>query len=117
MVRALGYRRGGAAGETHRHERDDASPGWLDWPDHPNLLPAIDQWGYIDRYGSMHPSSLSVLVRAMEVVVEDLVVPSRPVDPELVGQQRRITSEEEAAILARADEFNARIARILEEYG
>jgi hypothetical protein len=46
-----------------------------------------------------------------------LSTPSRPVDPEPVGQQRRITSEEEAAILARADELNVRIARILEEYG
>ncbi|WP_409495473.1 hypothetical protein [Amycolatopsis sp. cmx-11-12] len=43
-IRALGHHREAAGGEVHRHERDDSSPGWLDWPDHPNLLPAIDRW-------------------------------------------------------------------------
>jgi hypothetical protein len=74
--------------------------------------------GDIIRCGSAPPrSSLSVLVHAMEAVIENSLVPSHPVVPEPVGQPRRITSGEEAAILARADGLNARIARILEEYG
>lgn len=35
-LRELGHRRDGMAGERHRHEPDDLSPDWLDWPDHPS---------------------------------------------------------------------------------
>ncbi|MEU3624848.1 hypothetical protein BS329_18035 [Amycolatopsis coloradensis] len=117
-VRALGHQRDTVADEEqHRHERDDPSPGWLDWPDYPNLLPAIDQWGYLDRYGSMHPSSLSGLVHAMATLIDSPDVQRRRIEPEPVGGKRHITAEEEAAILTRADEVNARVIRILEEYG
>lgn len=54
-VRALGYQRDDLTGQAHRPDRSDPSP---DWQDHPGLLPAIDQWGYIDQYASMHVSSL-----------------------------------------------------------
>ncbi|WP_409495472.1 hypothetical protein [Amycolatopsis sp. cmx-11-12] len=73
--------------------------------------------GYLDRYGSLHPSSLSGLVRAIETLVDARVAPARLTDVEPVSAQPRITAEEEAAILARADEVNARVARILEDYG
>ncbi|QWF85604.1 hypothetical protein [Amycolatopsis sp. CA-230715] len=116
-VRELGHRRDQATDASHRHERNDPSPGWFNWPNHPNLLPAIDQWGYIDLYGSMHPSSLSALIPAMETLVVAPVAPSRGVDREAAGEPQRITPEEEAAIFARADELNARVARILAEYG
>ncbi|MFD2024188.1 MULTISPECIES: hypothetical protein [Promicromonospora] len=115
-VRALGHRRDDPDDQTHRHQRDDPSPGWLDWPDHPGLLPATDQWGYVDRYASMHSSSLSVVVRTMTTMIDAPTVLDHPVDPGSKKPVRRITPEEEAAILARADELNTRIARILSEY-
>lgn len=76
-VRALGLRCDDTPGEKHRHEREDPSPDWLDWPDRANLLPAIDRWGYLDQYESMHPSSLSVLIRTM-VMIADAPSSRRP---------------------------------------
>ncbi|MFK0244612.1 hypothetical protein ACIQUM_07930 [Amycolatopsis azurea] len=116
-LRELGHRRDTRAGERHRHELDDPSPDWSAWPEQANLLPAIDQWGYVDRYASLHPSSLSGLVRAMATLVETPGVPRRRVAFERADRGRSITAEEEAVIFARADEVNARVARILDEYG
>ncbi|UJW28889.1 hypothetical protein L3Q67_27015 [Saccharothrix sp. AJ9571] len=52
----------------------------------------------------------------METVVEAPAVPRRLAEPEPACPQRRITVDQEAAILTRADELNARIARIVGEY-
>ncbi|MEU3624817.1 hypothetical protein BS329_17895 [Amycolatopsis coloradensis] len=60
-LRELGHRRNPPAGERHRYEFVDPSPDWSAWSEQSNLLPAIDQWGYVDRYKSLHPSSLSGL--------------------------------------------------------
>lgn len=101
-------------GQAHRHDRPDPSP---DWQDHPGLLPAIDQWGYIDQYASMHVSSLSVLIQTMTTVIESAFVPAVAPDPmPRPAAWRRIIPEEEAAIFVRADELNARIAELLEQY-
>lgn len=45
------------------------------------------------------------------------VVASCPVHLESAGAQRRITTEERAAIVARADELNTRIVWMPEQYG
>ncbi|PUB32471.1 hypothetical protein C8K30_101997 [Promicromonospora sp. AC04] len=116
-VRALAHQRDEPAGSTHRHQRNDPSPGWADWPDHPGLLPCIDQWGYISRHASMHPSSLSAVVRTVTTMVESSPPAYVPATPVRRSPTRYVTPEEEAAILARADELNARITRILNEYG
>ncbi|WP_026820316.1 hypothetical protein [Arthrobacter castelli] len=111
-VRELGHRRD-APGTEHRHVSDDPDPDWLNCT---GVLSAIDRWGYIDLYASMHPSSLSIMIGAIATMVTDPVVPNlcdavprRPV--------RHITAEEETVILNRADELNARIAGILDECG
>ncbi|MFE4334019.1 hypothetical protein ACFRQM_32790 [Streptomyces sp. NPDC056831] len=114
-VRSLVHRRDYVSGAERRHERDDPSPGWLDCPDHPNLLPAIDQWGSIGRYGSMHASSLSVLIQTMTAVIQSTFAPPPVAKTVPTPPTRRIAPEEEAAIFARA--VNARGAEILEQYG
>lgn len=116
-LRTLGRRRDDAPDQTHRHEREDPSPDWLDWPDQANLLPAIDRWGYLDQYESMHPSSLSVLIRTMVMIVEAPVVESPQTELVPAPPARHISPEEEAEILSRADELNTRVAKILREYG
>lgn len=85
---------------------------------HPALLPAIDQWGYIDLYASLHPSSLSVLVRTVAELLASPVpaMPAKDDEPDLVAPAaRHVSAEEEAAILARADELNDWIEKILAE--
>ena len=119
MVRALAKR----AGETpksdvaHRHELDDPNPGWGDWQECSNLLPGIDRWGYIYQYSSMHRSSLSVVIAVMALLL-DTPVP-RPINsppaPEL-QTIRHMTPEEEASILARADELNKRVTALLASF-
>ena len=120
--RTLGRRRDqivdSSTGQPHRHQREDPNPEWTDWPDHPALLPAIDQRGYIDLYASLHPSSLSVLVRTVAELLAGPVpaMPEQDDEPDPVEPAaRHVSAEEEAAILARADELNARIERILAE--
>lgn len=115
-VKALGRRRDDARGLTHRHEREDPSPDWLDWPDQANLLPAIDRWGYLDQYESMHPSSLSALIRTMVMIAEAPIVEFPQTEPAPTPPARHISPEEEGEILSRADELNARISRILKEF-
>lgn len=116
-VRALGLRRDDPAVEMHRHDREDSNPDWLDWPDQANLLPAIDRWGYLDQYESMHPSSLSVLVRTMVMVADAPAVELPQTEPVQATPARHISLEEEAEVLSRADELNIRVAKILREYG
>lgn len=116
-VKALGRRRDDAHGETHRHQREDPCPDWMDWPEQSNLLPAIDRWGYLDQYESMHPSSLSVLIRNMVMIAEAPVVEFPLPEPASAPPTRYISPEEEAKILSRADELNACVAKILREYG
>lgn len=112
-VRALSHRRDGG-GEEHRHLRPDASP---DWHLCVGMLPAVDRWGYVDTYSSMHPSSLSAVIRAMGLVLEGPEpVPAPVPEPCPDAPRRRISPEEEERILARADELSARVAEILEEH-
>lgn len=115
-VMALGRRRDDAHSETHRHQLEDPCPDWLDWPEQANLLPAIDRWGYLDQYESMHPSSLSVLIGTMAMIAEAPVVEFPQTEPAPVPPARHISTEEEIEILRRADELNARVALILREY-
>ncbi|MEU0942267.1 hypothetical protein ABZ379_05625 [Streptomyces canus] len=78
-VRALGYQRDDLTGQARRYDRPDPSP---DWQDSPGLLPAIDQWGYIDQYASMRvSSSLSVLIQTMMTMIESAFVPAVAPDP------------------------------------
>lgn len=116
-VRALGYRRDDLSGTSHRHEHEDPNPDWSNWRGYSNLLPAIDRWGYIDMYASMHRSSLSVLISAIATMIATPVVPGTPPEPAPKQPARDITPEEEKLILARADELNSRITAILEECG
>ncbi|MUU73517.1 hypothetical protein [Pseudarthrobacter sp. GA104] len=116
-IKALGRRRDDARSETHRHQREDPCPDWLDWPEQANLLPAIDRWGYLDQYESIHPSSLSILIHTMVMIAEAPVVEFPQTEPAPVPPARHISPEEETEILSRADELNARISRILKEFG
>lgn len=112
-VRALAHRRDEETGE-HRHLCADASPDWLHCV---GMLPAVDRWGYLDRYSSMHPSSLSAIVRAMNMLLEGSAPAPAPVpEPTAIRPRREISPEEEARIHARADELTARVAAILSEY-
>lgn len=113
-VRVLGHRRD-QEGTEHRHELPDTSP---DWHLCIGLLPAIDRWGYVNTYSSLHPSSLSAVASAMATLLEGPPpVPAPMPEPCPARPRRAVSGEEEAAILARADELNARVTRILAEYG
>lgn len=119
MVRSLAKRPGGAAGKEalHRHERNDPDTGWSDWQDCPNLLPGIDRWGYLNRYSSMHRSSLSRVIAVMALLLEAPLRQHLQTLPALEPPAiRHVTAEEEAAIFARADELNARVAALLAEF-
>ncbi|GAB3252474.1 hypothetical protein [Arthrobacter pigmenti] len=111
-VRALAHQRGDHT--SHRHSPDDPNRHWRDSP---GLLPAIDRWGYIDLYTSMHRSSLSILIQSIATVIATPAVRGRPPDPAPKQPARHITPEEEKLILTRADELNTRIAAILDEWG
>lgn len=112
-VRALAHRHD-EKNREHRHLCADASP---DWHLCVGMLPAVDRWGYIDRYSSMHPSSLSAIVRAMNLLLEGSArVPAPVPKPVPTGPRREISPEEEARILTRAGEVTARVAAILREY-
>lgn len=104
-------------GDEHRHVKPDPSPAWQDWTDHPNLLPAIDRWGYVNRYDSMHRSSLSVLVDSMSELLHAprpaQVAPSPAVPPR---REPELSLAEHDEILARADAANARLVALLAEY-
>ncbi|WP_092103768.1 hypothetical protein [Brevibacterium sandarakinum] len=99
-----------------RHQSAAPNSAWKDWPNFANLLPAIDRWGWVDPYSSMHPSSLSTLIRQLELLYE---APPKSMEEPLPRPPEappKITPDEEAQILARADEINARVAALLREY-
>ena len=116
MVKSLAHRRDKPSG-PHRHEIKDPSPEWSDWPDCPNLLPAIDRWGYLDLYKSMHRSSLSMLIGTMPWLLTAAPIddPGRTRQP--TASAPHISPEREAEILARADELNARVSAVLAAFG
>lgn len=115
-VRSLAHRRDEPAG-VHRHSLQDTSPEWSDWPDCPNLLPAIDRWGYLDLYTSMHRSSLSLLIGTMPWLLEDAPIDQPKEIQQPTASVPHISPEKEAEVFARADELNARVSAILAEFG
>ncbi|MDP9904786.1 hypothetical protein [Arthrobacter bambusae] len=115
MVKSLAHRRDEPS-EGHRHELDDPNPEWAEWTDCPNLLPSIDRWGYLGSFASMHRSSLSSLIGAMTWFIEAAPV-LETAELQSSAPTRHISAEEEAAILARADELNARVAALLSDFG
>lgn len=110
-VRSLAHRRGAEA-EGHRHEMPDPSP---DWRMCLGVLPAIDRWGWVDPYSSLHPSSLSVVLRAVHALLEGPSPVPSP-EPEPRAPVREISDEEREAIFARADAVTARVEAILREH-
>ncbi|MEU6263744.1 hypothetical protein [Saccharopolyspora shandongensis] len=114
-VRALGHRRD-EEGWEHRHLLPDASPDWLLCV---GMLPAVDRWGWVDIYSSMHPSSLSTVISATDLMLKcgPTPVPAPAPEPRPIGPRREISREEEEKILARADELTVRVTEILREYG
>ncbi|WP_181273688.1 hypothetical protein [Brevibacterium oceani] len=111
-VRSLAHRRDGNT-QGHRHELPDTSP---DWRMCIGMLPSIDRWGWIDGYSSVHPSSLSMIINAMSVVLEG----SEPVpapEPKPRAPVRELSYADMEAIFARADEVTARAQDLLREYG
>lgn len=110
-VRSLAHRRDDDK-KSHRHELPDASPDWLTCV---GVLPAIDRWGWVDPYSSLHPSSLSVVVRAMVALLEGPAPVPTP-DPEPRAPVKRFSEAEREEIFARADELTSRVAAILLEY-
>ena len=81
------------------------------------MLPAIDRWGYVDTYFSLHPSSLSGVISAMSLMLDgDDPKPTPLPEPQSSAPRREIPPKEEERILARADELNARVAQLLAEF-
>lgn len=114
-MRALAHRPLGEEGSPHRCSRTDPSPDWLDCR---RLLPAVDRWGYLDPYSSMHISSISVLLQALPLILDQLATETPPNEQEVVVRRpatRTFTPEEETEVFARADQLNARVAKILAE--
>lgn len=109
-VRSLAHRRDEALG--HRHELPDPSP---DWKACVGVLPAIDRWGWVDPYSSLHPSSLSAVARAMGALLAGPAPVPSP-EPEPRAPVREFSEEEREAIFARADELTSRVAAILLEH-
>lgn len=114
-VRVLGHRRD-EVGSAHRHLRPDPSP---DWHLSIGMLPAVDRWGWIDAYRSMHPSSLSAVISAAALLL-DGPEPAPGPGPAAAAMQasprRQMSHEEEEQILKRADELTARVEAILREF-
>lgn len=77
------------------------------------MLPAIDRWGYVDPYASLHPSSISVLISTIALLCQEPVPAEEPALEPVCSPVPWVTPEEEERILARADELNARIAALL----
>lgn len=79
-------------------------------------MPAIDRWGYVQTHASLHVSSLSVVLTAIErelgAALTGSVQPHQPLP--VAPALRHITPTEEEAILRRADEINERIRRLLD---
>lgn len=114
-VRALGHRRD-EVGSAHRHLRPDPNP---DWHLCVGMLPAVDRWGWIDAYRSMHPSSLSAVISAAALLLdgpEPVPAPGAAAVAMPAGPRRQISREEEEQILKRADELTARVEAILREF-
>ena len=114
-VRALGNRRD-EDGPGHRHLRPDPNP---DWQLCVGMLPAVDRWGWIDAYRSMHPSSLSAVISAAALLLDGpepapVPVPAAAAMP--ASPRRQMSREEEEQILKRADELTARVEAILREF-
>lgn len=97
----------------HHHLSPDPRPEWTLCS---ALLPAIDRWGYIEQYTSMHRSSLPVVIQDIVRLAQQAGPQRETSDPEPQPPVRQVTPEEEAEILARADEVNARIEALLREY-
>lgn len=115
MVKSLAHRVDTAPPDIHRHTLADPEPAWSDWPDVANLVPAIDRWGYIEPLSSLHRSSVSALIESMTWLLAE---PAQVVSPVVQTQRPNasaLSPQEEQRILRRADELNARIARILDE--
>lgn len=87
----------------------------ISWLDQRHLVPAIDRWGALDRFRSLHPPSLSVVLRALTLLVH---TPSpeipRTVDVPFVPA-RRFTDQEFEDILAHADQVNKRVRDLLNQ--
>ncbi|QOT16791.1 hypothetical protein [Paenarthrobacter sp. YJN-5] len=110
-LRSLAHRRDDQMA-GHRHELPDPSPDWLTCV---GVLPAIDRWGWMDPYSSLHPSSMSVVVRAIDALL-DGPGPMPTPEPEPRAPVREFTDAEREEVYARADELTARVAAILVEY-
>lgn len=101
----------------HVHQQPDPAPQWRHTP----LLVSIDQWGYLEQHIGLHVSSLSALIASLMRLSDVRHTPGEQPMPaeqresqELMRQRPSlpatgITAEEEATILARADELNERI--------
>jgi hypothetical protein len=114
-VRALGNRRD-EDGPAHRHLRPDPNP---DWHLCVGMLPAVDRWGWIDAYRSMHPSSLSAVISAAALLLDGPEPAPAPVPAAAAmpaSPRRQMSREEEEQILKRADELTARVEAILREF-
>ncbi|MCQ6272063.1 hypothetical protein M8J71_16450 [Pseudarthrobacter sp. R1] len=114
-VRALGHRLD-EEGTSHRHLQPDPNP---DWHLALGMLPAVDRWGWIDSYRSMHPSSLSAVISAVALLLdgpEPVLAPGPAAVAMPAGPRRQISREEEEQILKRADELTARVEAILREF-
>lgn len=113
-IRALGHRRD-EEGPAHRHLKDDPRE---DWHHCVGMLPSVDRWGWIDGYCSMHPSSLSAVIRAMGLLLDGPEpVPAPVLEPRPSIERSPISRDEEERILAKADELNARVEAILRDFG
>ncbi|MFC7848336.1 hypothetical protein ACFUTU_07640 [Arthrobacter sp. NPDC057388] len=114
-VRALGHRRGEDS-PVHRHLRPDPSP---DWHHSIGMLPAVDRWGWIDDYRSIHPSSLSAVISAAALLLagpEPAPAPRAAATAMPASPRRQMSGEDEEQILKRADELIARVEAILREF-
>lgn len=114
-VRALGNRRD-EDGPAHRPLRPDPNP---DWHLCVGMLPAVDRWGWIDAYRSMHPSSLSAVISAAALLFDGPEPAPAPVPAAAAmpaSPRRQMSHEEEEQILKRADELTARVEAILREF-
>lgn len=83
------------------------------------MLPAMDRWGWIDDYRSMHPSSLSAVISAAALLLdgpEPAPAPPAAAAAMPASPRRQMSREEEEQILKRADELTARVEAILREF-
>lgn len=102
--------------QEHHHQRAHHETDWQLWPEEASLMPAIDRWGYLEHHQSLHPSSISVMIRHITDLSRTKLCEPATATPTMPENDNtpalHLSADREAEILAEADAVQARMNRI-----